>query len=472
VAADPIRPRRRCPWSCASTQAKPFTTIGRTRQCQSSAASAEMTITSGNIWNAKLVMPAGSVTANGAARRPHSRRRTTFPPSSPPSAHRPRRSARTARSRAGTFSSSSASAICSANPTTTVRSGNARRFSENRPGQREDDQMPSRLEMKKKHGLEASATQILLYRDSPSEEVTGGNLTPVRELSRAMTMPASIRGFHDRTRPVRDRRACRRARHSAADPRAVPFLRRAWLSRREMVRSAGGQGLSLGRVLLRAVGLRAHLCLWREVARILARWRLCAVPQGAPGAALSAASDDAVRDPGHGDRVARLAARGGYVSIYDEPYHPINTWPTFIANLFLVQAWNFFPICRGTARRGSSASNSCCACCFPSISDRARRLALGALGLIACRKRARLRFLRPVEARPRSHLSQRHLRGMAAFAVGVGWRCFASRSPRADRRCRISLFRWRRSPCSGSASRHLRHRLGAPTAKTSTPRCR
>ena len=38
-----------------------------------------------------------------------------------------------------------------------------------------------------------------------------------------------------------------------------------------------------------------------------------------------------------------LAARGGYVSIYDEPYHPINTWPTFIANLFLVQAWNIFP---------------------------------------------------------------------------------------------------------------------------------
>ncbi len=38
-----------------------------------------------------------------------------------------------------------------------------------------------------------------------------------------------------------------------------------------------------------------------------------------------------------------VAAHGGYVSIYDEPYHPINTWPTFIANLFLVQAWNIFP---------------------------------------------------------------------------------------------------------------------------------
>jgi peptidoglycan/LPS O-acetylase OafA/YrhL len=38
-----------------------------------------------------------------------------------------------------------------------------------------------------------------------------------------------------------------------------------------------------------------------------------------------------------------LAAHYGYVSIYDEPYHPINTWPTFVANLFLVQAWNLFP---------------------------------------------------------------------------------------------------------------------------------
>jgi peptidoglycan/LPS O-acetylase OafA/YrhL len=37
-----------------------------------------------------------------------------------------------------------------------------------------------------------------------------------------------------------------------------------------------------------------------------------------------------------------LAAHGGYVSIYDEPWHPICTWPTFIANLFLVQAWNLY----------------------------------------------------------------------------------------------------------------------------------
>ena len=38
-----------------------------------------------------------------------------------------------------------------------------------------------------------------------------------------------------------------------------------------------------------------------------------------------------------------LAAQGGYLSIYDEQWHPIVTIRTFIANLFLVQAWNIFP---------------------------------------------------------------------------------------------------------------------------------
>lgn len=38
-----------------------------------------------------------------------------------------------------------------------------------------------------------------------------------------------------------------------------------------------------------------------------------------------------------------FAARGHYVSIYDEPYHPVVSFRTFVANLFLVQAWNIFP---------------------------------------------------------------------------------------------------------------------------------
>ncbi len=39
----------------------------------------------------------------------------------------------------------------------------------------------------------------------------------------------------------------------------------------------------------------------------------------------------------------RLSYVGGYASIYHQPYPPMNTWPSFIANLFLVQAWNIFP---------------------------------------------------------------------------------------------------------------------------------
>jgi peptidoglycan/LPS O-acetylase OafA/YrhL len=38
-----------------------------------------------------------------------------------------------------------------------------------------------------------------------------------------------------------------------------------------------------------------------------------------------------------------LAAAGGYISIYDAPYHPMNTLEGFIASLFLVQAWNILP---------------------------------------------------------------------------------------------------------------------------------
>jgi peptidoglycan/LPS O-acetylase OafA/YrhL len=39
-----------------------------------------------------------------------------------------------------------------------------------------------------------------------------------------------------------------------------------------------------------------------------------------------------------------LAAAGGYFSIYNAPgYHPYATWPSFIGNLFLVQAWHLFP---------------------------------------------------------------------------------------------------------------------------------
>jgi peptidoglycan/LPS O-acetylase OafA/YrhL len=40
----------------------------------------------------------------------------------------------------------------------------------------------------------------------------------------------------------------------------------------------------------------------------------------------------------------QLSYLGGYVSIFHQPWGPINTWPSFVANLFLVQAWNIYPV--------------------------------------------------------------------------------------------------------------------------------
>jgi peptidoglycan/LPS O-acetylase OafA/YrhL len=38
-----------------------------------------------------------------------------------------------------------------------------------------------------------------------------------------------------------------------------------------------------------------------------------------------------------------IAPLTGHTSIFDQPYHPIVSGITFVANLFLVQAWNIFP---------------------------------------------------------------------------------------------------------------------------------
>lgn len=38
-----------------------------------------------------------------------------------------------------------------------------------------------------------------------------------------------------------------------------------------------------------------------------------------------------------------IAPLTGHTSIFDQPYHPIVSGITFVANLFLVQAWNLFP---------------------------------------------------------------------------------------------------------------------------------
>jgi peptidoglycan/LPS O-acetylase OafA/YrhL len=115
-----------------------------------------------------------------------------------------------------------------------------------------------------------------------------------------------------------------------------------------------------------------------------------------------------------------LAARGGYVSIYDEPYHPINTLPTFIANLFLVQAWNIFPYLSWNGASWFVSVEFLLCLLFPIYLAISRRGSIAALALIA----AGCATLAYLATTPKAALDLTFhngiWRGMAAFAVGVG----------------------------------------------------
>jgi peptidoglycan/LPS O-acetylase OafA/YrhL len=114
-----------------------------------------------------------------------------------------------------------------------------------------------------------------------------------------------------------------------------------------------------------------------------------------------------------------VAARGGYLSIYDEPYHPINTWPTFIANLFLVQAWNIFGYLSWNGASWFVSVEFLLCLLFPVYLLFTRRGWLTGLALVLAGA-AGLALL----AHPRYGLDLTFhngiWRGMAAFAAGVG----------------------------------------------------
>jgi peptidoglycan/LPS O-acetylase OafA/YrhL len=114
-----------------------------------------------------------------------------------------------------------------------------------------------------------------------------------------------------------------------------------------------------------------------------------------------------------------VAAHGGYVSIYDEPYHPINTWQTFIANLFLVQAWNIFGYLSWNGASWFVSVEFLLCLLFPVYLLFSRGGWWSGIVLIIGGALA-LAFL----ASPRYGLDLTFhngiFRGMAAFAVGVG----------------------------------------------------
>jgi peptidoglycan/LPS O-acetylase OafA/YrhL len=122
-----------------------------------------------------------------------------------------------------------------------------------------------------------------------------------------------------------------------------------------------------------------------------------------------------------------LAAQGGYVSIYDEQWHPIVTWQTFVANLFLVQAWNIFPYLSWNGASWFVSVEFLLCLLFPLYLVLARGgwrigLLLIAGGAVA------LALL----AHPRYGLDLTFhngiYRGMAAFGMGVGFAVFHARA--------------------------------------------
>jgi peptidoglycan/LPS O-acetylase OafA/YrhL len=115
-----------------------------------------------------------------------------------------------------------------------------------------------------------------------------------------------------------------------------------------------------------------------------------------------------------------LAAHYGYVSIYDEKWHPINTWSSFIANLFLVQAWNIFPYLSWNGASWFVSVEFLLCLLFPIY------LAVASRGIVS----AIFLVLAGAAGLAALALTSKHgldltfhngiFRGMAAFAIGIG----------------------------------------------------
>ncbi|HEY0104789.1 MAG TPA: acyltransferase [Rhizomicrobium sp.] len=122
------------------------------------------------------------------------------------------------------------------------------------------------------------------------------------------------------------------------------------------------------------------------------------------------------------------------VSIYEEPYHPIVTWQTFVANLFLVQAWNIFPYLSWNGASWFVSVEFLLCLLFPVYLVLARGGWLSALGLIG----AGVAGLAVLSLTGKHGLDITFhngiFRGMSAFAAGVGL-CvlYEKTKPAADR---------------------------------------
>jgi peptidoglycan/LPS O-acetylase OafA/YrhL len=115
-----------------------------------------------------------------------------------------------------------------------------------------------------------------------------------------------------------------------------------------------------------------------------------------------------------------IAAATGTVSIYEAQYHPILTWQTFVANLFLVQAWNIFPYLSWNGASWFVSVEFLLCLLFPIYLVLARGGWAGAVGLIAAGVGG-LWFLATSGLHGLDITAHNGIfRGMSAFAVGVG----------------------------------------------------
>ena len=115
-----------------------------------------------------------------------------------------------------------------------------------------------------------------------------------------------------------------------------------------------------------------------------------------------------------------IAHATGTVSIYQEQYHPVVTWQTFVANLFLVQAWNIFPYLSWNGASWFVSVEFLLCILFPIYMVLSRGGWWGAFGLIVAGS-AGLAIL-SITGKHGLDITFHNgiFRGMSAFAIGVG----------------------------------------------------
>jgi peptidoglycan/LPS O-acetylase OafA/YrhL len=116
-----------------------------------------------------------------------------------------------------------------------------------------------------------------------------------------------------------------------------------------------------------------------------------------------------------------IAPLTGHDSIFDQPYHPIVSLQTFVANLFLVQTWHLFPYLSWNAPAWFVSVELLLCILFPLYAalargGRRRGLLLAAAGMAGLSALAATSGNHGLDITFHNGI----FRGMAAFAVGVG----------------------------------------------------